>query len=309
MSTTVVVGAQWGDEGKGKVVDFLAAHYDIVARYQGGHNAGHTVVVDDHKYVLQLIPSGILHPGKWAVIGSGVVLDPAALLEELATLEKQGIDWAGRLFISNRTHLIFPFHRELERAAEAALGPLKIGTTARGIGPSYEDKMGRRGLRTCDLLDPVRFQEKLAHLLDHKTALARALYANTEVNWAQTIEQYQQYAEQLRAYVTDVPGLLAAARRAGKRTLCEGAQGTMLDVDHGTYPFVTSSSATAGGACIGLGIPPSAISSVIGVTKSRGRWPSSCESGAMSTAPSPVVPVAWGGSTSWSCVIAAPSMG
>jgi adenylosuccinate synthase len=267
MSTTVVVGAQWGDEGKGKVVDFLAAHYDVVARYQGGHNAGHTVVVDDHKYVLQLIPSGILHPGKWAVIGSGVVLDPAALLEELATLEKQGIDWAGRLFISNRTHLIFPFHRELERAAEAALGPLKIGTTARGIGPSYEDKMGRRGLRTCDLLDPVGFEEKLTHLLSHKTALARALYGNTEVNWAQTVEQYQKYAQQLRAYVTDVPSLLAAARRDGKRTLCEGAQGTMLDVDHGTYPFVTSSSATAGGACIGLGIPPSAISSVIGVTK------------------------------------------
>jgi adenylosuccinate synthase len=267
MSTTVVVGAQWGDEGKGKVVDYLAAHYDIVARYQGGHNAGHTVVVDDRKYVLQLVPSGILHPGKWAVIGSGVVLDPAALLEELAALERQGIDSAGRLFISNRTHLIFPYHRELERAAEAALGPLKIGTTARGIGPTYEDKMGRRGLRTCDLLEPDRFAQKLGHLLEHKTALARALYGKAELDCARLVGQYQQYAERLRACVTDVAALLASARHKGMKTLCEGAQGTMLDVDHGTYPFVTSSSATAGGACIGLGIPPAAITSVFGVTK------------------------------------------
>jgi len=267
MSTSVVVGAQWGDEGKGKVVDYLAASYDIVARYQGGHNAGHTVVVDDRKYVLQLVPSGILHPGKWAVIGSGVVLDPAALLEELARLEKQGIDSTGRLFISNRTHLIFPYHRELERAAEAALGPLKIGTTARGIGPTYEDKMGRRGLRTCDLLDPDRFRRKLGHLLDHKRALARALYGKADVDCARVVEQYQAYAERLRPCITDVPALLAAARREGKQTLCEGAQGTMLDVDHGTYPFVTSSSATAGGASIGLGIPPGALTDVIGVTK------------------------------------------
>ena len=267
MSTVIVVGAQWGDEGKGKVVDFLAADYDIVARYQGGHNAGHTVVVDGKKFVLQLIPSGILHPGKWVVIGSGVVLDPAALLSELESLAESGITATGRLFVSNRAHLIFPHAREMERAAEAALGPLKIGTTARGIGPTYEDKMGRRGLRTCDLLEPERFRQKLHDLLEHKNALARALYGKAALDSAPVIEQYLGYAERLRPFISDVAFLLAEARRAGKAILCEGAQGTMLDVDHGTYPFVTSSSATAGGACTGLGIPPAAITDVLGVTK------------------------------------------
>lgn len=267
MSTVVVVGAQWGDEGKGKVVDYLAVGFDIVARYQGGHNAGHTIVVNDRKFVLQLIPSGILRPGKWAVIGSGVVLDPAALLEEQAALEQHGVQTGGRLFLSDRAHLIFPFHRELERAAEAALGPRRIGTTARGIGPTYEDKMSRRGLRTCDLLDPARFEQKLRRLLEHKSALAKALYGQAELDSAHVLEQYQQYAERLRPFITDVAALLAEARQAGKSTLCEGAQGTMLDVDHGTYPFVTSSNATAGGACTGLGIPPVAINGVVGVTK------------------------------------------
>ncbi len=267
MSTVVVVGAQWGDEGKGKVVDVLAAHYDIIARYQGGHNAGHTVVVDGRKFILQLIPSGILREGRWAVIGSGVVLDPAALLDELANLEKSGVHTEGRLFISNRTHLIFPYHRELEKAAEAALGPLKIGTTARGIGPTYEDKMGRRGLRACDLLDTGTLRDKLSSLVKLKTTLARTLYHKDDVDFSPVVEQYVGFAERLRGYITDVPLLLSEARRAGKRTLCEGAQGTMLDVDHGTYPFVTSSSATAGGACIGLGIPPTAVRAVIGVTK------------------------------------------
>ncbi len=267
MSTVVVVGTQWGDEGKGKVVDYLAAPFDIIARYQGGHNAGHTVVVDGRKFILQLIPSGILRENRWAVIGSGVVLDPAALLDELANLEKAGVHTEGRLFISNRTHLIFPYHRELEKAAEAALGPLKIGTTARGIGPTYEDKMGRRGLRACDLLDTDSLRPKLQALVELKTKLARALYGKTDVNFLPLIEQYIGYAGKLRGYITDVPLLLAEGRRAGKRTLCEGAQGTMLDVDHGTYPFVTSSSATAGGACIGLGIPPTAVRGVLGVTK------------------------------------------
>ncbi len=267
MSAAVVVGAQWGDEGKGKVVDYFASTFDIIARYQGGHNAGHTVVVGGQKIILQLIPSGILRPGRWAVIGSGVVLDPAALFDELANLEKHGVSVDGRLFISNRTHLIFPYHRELERAAEAALGPQKIGTTARGIGPTYEDKMGRRGLRTCDLLDADTLRPKLQSLIEHKTKLARALYGKTDVDFSPQIEQYVGYADRLRPFVTDVPLLLAEAHRTGKRTLCEGAQGTMLDVDHGTYPFVTSSSATAGGACIGLGIPPTAIRAVIGVSK------------------------------------------
>lgn len=267
MKTVVVVGAQWGDEGKGKVVDYLAAHFDIVARYQGGHNAGHTVVVEGQKFILQLVPSGILRPGKWAVVGSGVVLDPAALLEELETLGKCGVHPDNRLFISNRTHLIFPYHRELERAAEAALGPLKIGTTARGIGPTYEDKMGRRGLRTCDLLDAARFEEKICRLLEHKNALARALYGKTALFSSRLLEQYKAYGERLRPYITDVAALLARAREEGKSTLCEGAQGTMLDVDHGTYPYVTSSNATVGGACTGLGIPPAAVSGVLGVTK------------------------------------------
>jgi adenylosuccinate synthase len=267
VSTVVVVGAQWGDEGKGKVVDCLAATFDIIARYQGGHNAGHTVVVDGRKFILQLIPSGILREGRWAVIGSGVVLDPAALLDEVANLEKSDVHTEGRLFISNRTHLIFPYHRELEKAAEAALGPLKIGTTARGIGPTYEDKMGRRGLRACDLLDTDTLRSKLQSLVELKAKLARALYGKTDVNYLPIIDRYIGYADKLRAYITDVPLLLSEACRAGKRILCEGAQGTMLDVDHGTYPFVTSSSATAGGACIGLGIPPTAVHAVLGVTK------------------------------------------
>jgi adenylosuccinate synthase len=267
MSTAVVVGAQWGDEGKGKVVDYLAAAFDIVARYQGGHNAGHTVIVDGKKFILQLVPSGILRPDKWAVIGSGVVLDPAALLEELDTLAKHGVGVAGRFFISNRAHLIFPHHRELERAAEHALGALKIGTTARGIGPAYEDKMGRRGLRTCDLLDSARLEEKLKRLLEYKTALARAFYGKYDVDYTGVVEWYRAYAERLRPFIVDVAALLGVARREGKRTLCEGAQGTMLDIDHGTYPFVTSSSATVGGVCTGLGVPPTAVTDVFGVTK------------------------------------------
>lgn len=265
--TVVVVGAQWGDEGKGKVVDCLAGHFDIVARYQGGHNAGHTVVVGDRKFVLQLVPSGILHPGKRAVIGCGVVLDPAALLSELEQLQKAGIEPQDRLFISNRCHLIFPHHRELERAAEAALGPLKIGTTARGIGPAYEDKMGRRGLRACDLLDLEEFGKKLGRLLEHKAALAKALYGKDGLDTTGVVEEYKGYAARLRSYIVDASALLAEARAAGKSTLCEGAQGTMLDIDHGTYPYVTSSSSTAGGACTGLGIAPGVVTAVLGVTK------------------------------------------
>jgi adenylosuccinate synthase len=267
MSTVVVVGAQWGDEGKGKVVDVLSAHFDIVARYQGGHNAGHTIVVDGKKFVFQLVPSGILREGCRAIIGPGVVLDPAALIKELESLESAGIDPQGRLFISNRTQLIFPHHRELEKAAEAALGEHKIGTTARGIGPAYEDKMGRRGLRVCDLMDAERFRTKLTRLLDHKSALAHALYGNADIETKTVLETYNGYAERLRPFVVDAAQMLGRARDEGKRTLCEGAQGTMLDIDHGTYPFVTSSSSTSGGATVGLGIPPIAITSVLGVTQ------------------------------------------
>ncbi|MFQ5926139.1 MAG: adenylosuccinate synthase [Terriglobia bacterium] len=267
MQTLVVVGAQWGDEGKGKVVDALAASFDVVARYQGGHNAGHTVVVDGRKLVLQLVPCGILRPDKWAVIGNGVVLDPAALLSELETLARLGIPSTGRLFISNRAHLIFPFHRELEMAAEAARGAQKIGTTSRGVGPAYEDKMGRHGLRVGELLDSEGFEQKLCRLLEEKTTLAQRRFGHTLAGCDRLVEQYREYARCLAPYVTDVRALLIQAHRAGKRILCEGAQGTMLDVDHGTYPYVTSSSAAAGGACTGLGLPPTAIDAVLGVTK------------------------------------------
>lgn len=267
MKTLVVVGAQWGDEGKGKVVDSLAAAFDVVARYQGGHNAGHTVVVDGRKLILQLVPCGILRPSTWAVIGNGVVLDPAALLSELETLESFGVDAAGRLFVSNRAHLIFPFHRELEKAAETARGELKIGTTARGIGPAYEDKMGRRGLRAGDLLDAEGWEKKLCRLLEEKRLLAQRVFGQPLAGCDRLVEQYLDCARRLAPYLTDVPALLARSRRDGKRILCEGAQGTMLDVDHGTYPYVTSSSAAAGGACTGLGLPPTAIDAVLGVTK------------------------------------------
>ncbi|MFQ5817061.1 MAG: adenylosuccinate synthase [Terriglobia bacterium] len=267
MNTLVVVGAQWGDEGKGKVVDSLAAGFDVVARYQGGHNAGHTVVVNGRKLILQLVPCGILRPDKWAVIGNGVVLDPAALLNELETLKSLRISWAGRLWISTRAHLNFPFHRELETVAEAARGAQKIGTTSRGIGPAYEDKMGRHGLRVGALLDAEQFEKKLCQLLEEKTKLAWQVFGHALAGCDHLIEQYREYAQRLAPYVTDVPAWLAHARRTGKRILCEGAQGTMLDVDHGTYPYVTSSSAAAGGACTGLGLPPTAIDAVLGVTK------------------------------------------
>lgn len=267
MRTLVVVGAQWGDEGKGKVVDYLAGGFDVVARYQGGHNAGHTVVVDGRKLVLQLIPCGIVRPDKWVVIGNGVVLDPAALLAELEALAQLGIRAEGRLFISNRAHLIFPYHRKLEAAEEAARGAAKLGTTVRGIGPAYEDKMGRRGLRVGELLDAELFRKKLQARLGEKDAVAPGAYKQPLALGAELLEQYRSYAAQLRPYVADTGALLAKARRDGKRILCEGAQGTMLDVDHGTYPYVTSSSATVGGACIGLGLPPTAIDAVLGVTK------------------------------------------
>lgn len=267
MRNLVVVGAQWGDEGKGKVVDYLAESFDIVARYQGGHNAGHTVVVNEQKFILQLIPSGILREGKRAVIGSGVVLDPAALVAELNHLEKAGVKTAGRLFISHRTHLIFPFHRLVEAAREQALGASFIGTTSRGIGPAYEDKAARRGLRAGDLLSVETFGAKLANVIEEKRAFLGALGSTERIDAAAITAQYLGYAECLRPMVTDVAELLAREMRAGRAVLFEGAQGTMLDIDHGTYPFVTSSSATAGGATIGLGVPPTRITGVVGVSK------------------------------------------
>ncbi len=267
MKNLVIVGAQWGDEGKGKIVDLLAEKFDIVARYQGGHNAGHTVRLGERKFILQLVPSGILRPGKLAVIGNGVVLDPAALLQELESLEKAGVPVTGRLFISNRAHIIFPYHRMMEKAAENAPGKVRIGTTSRGIGPTYEDKMGRRGIRVAELLDPDSFRCLVELCVAEKNLLARALDSPDSVDAREITQQYSLYAERLRPLVADTSALLEREMGRGRSVLFEGAQGTMLDIDHGTYPFVTSSSATAGGASIGLGVPPTRIGRVVGVSK------------------------------------------
>ena len=261
-----VVGAQWGDEGKGKVVDYLAASYDFTARYAGGHNAGHTVIFNGHRYVLQLVPSGILRPGKKAVIGPGTVVDPAALVGELENLKRSGIDVRGRLFLSNRAHLIFPYHREMDKASEAALGAAKIGTTSRGIGPAYEDKMSRRGIRVCDMLEPECFRAKLERVISVKNAVSQAAFGHP-LDTAGVLDQYLELAAHIRGLVMDTSVLLNDALDRGQSVLFEGAQGTMLDIDHGTYPFVTSSSATSGGAATGLGVAPTRITGVLGVTK------------------------------------------
>jgi adenylosuccinate synthase len=262
----VVVGAQWGDEGKGKVVDYLASSFDYVARYAGGHNAGHTVIFNGHRYVLQLIPSGILRPEKKAVIGAGTVVDPAALVGELENLRKSGIEVRGRLFLSNRAHVIFPYHREMDKASEAALGAAKIGTTSRGIGPTYEDKMARRGIRVCDLLDADRFREKLERVIKEKDAISRATFGHP-LETAGIFEQYLELVAHIRGLVADTAVLLNRALDNGEPVLFEGAQGTMLDIDHGTYPFVTSSNATSGGVATGLGVAPTRLTGVVGVTK------------------------------------------
>ena len=262
----VVVGAQWGDEGKGKVVDYLAQSFDYTARYAGGHNAGHTVIFDNHRFVLQLIPSGILRPGKKAVIGAGTVVDPVALLTELENLKRSGIDVRGRLFLSDRAHLIFPYHREMDKAAETARGTAKIGTTSRGIGPAYEDKMARRGIRVIDLLAPERFGEKLERVIAEKDAISRAAYGHP-LDTTGIRDQYLEITAHIRGLVTDTCVLLNKALDNGESVLFEGAQGTMLDIDHGTYPYVTSSNATSGGVATGLGVAPTRIGGVVGVTK------------------------------------------
>jgi len=267
MSNVIVLGAQWGDEGKGKVVDLFSESFDIVVRYQGGHNAGHTVFIGDRKFILKLIPSGILRPGKRAVIGNGVVVDPGALLDEMEALERAGIDVVSNLAISNRAHVIFPFHRLVEKVSEARSDRVAIGTTSRGIGPCYEDKVARRGIRMADLIDPEGFDELYRILAEDKDTVARAFQIHDTIDYEEIQERYKRFAERIRPMVCDTAKLLGDAMRAGKRVLFEGAQGSMLDVDHGTYPFVTSSSATAGGACTGAGVPPTRIDAVVGVSK------------------------------------------
>src|SRR5580658_334829 len=267
MSNVIVLGAQWGDEGKGKVVDLLAERFDIVVRYQGGHNAGHTVFIGDRKFVLKLIPSGVLRPGVMAVIGNGVVIDLAALLQEMEALKALGFDVAGQLRISNRAHVIFPFHRLIEKMSEAREDRIPIGTTSRGIGPCYEDKTGRRGIRIADLFDPETFRTLYDILAEDKKTLAATFNLSEPIDYAAIRDQTEAYAERIRPLVCDTAVLLAEAMKQGKRIMFEGAQGTMLDIDHGTYPFVTSSNATAGGASTGTGVPPTRIDAVIGVSK------------------------------------------
>lgn len=265
--TAVIVGAQWGDEGKGKIVDVLSEHFGVVARYAGGHNAGHTVTIHGKKFILQLIPCGILRPGSKAVIGNGVVLDPFALLKEIKTLREAGIPVDGNLFVSNRAQVILPYHRMIELASENAPGRVKIGTTSRGIGPAYEDKMGRRGLRVVDLLDAALLRTHVENACREKNTIVHALYNTEPLDAEEIYREYAKAAEEVRPFVADTAALLNNALKNGEAVMFEGAQGTMLDIDHGTYPFVTSSSATSGGAVTGTGVPPTAISTVIGVTK------------------------------------------
>jgi adenylosuccinate synthase len=267
--TAVVLGAQWGDEGKGKIVDVLSERFSAVARYAGGHNAGHTVIVGAQRFVLQLIPCGVLRPGCKGIIGNGVVLDPIAFLKEVAKLRGLGVDVDGQLFVSNRAQVILPYHRMIELAAESAPGRKKIGTTSRGIGPAYEDKMARSGLRVVDLLRPELLKTHIEAACAEKNAIARALFGTgtDPLDPAKMYEEYAAAAEQVRPFVTDTGRLLNTILAEGGSVMFEGAQGTMLDIDHGTYPFVTSSSATAGGAATGTGVGPTAIGTVISVTK------------------------------------------
>lgn len=267
MPVLVVVGAQWGDEGKGKIIDLLTERADIVARYQGGHNAGHTVVVGMEEFILHLIPSGILHRGKKCIIGNGVVVDPAALLDEMDGLKKRGIKINHSLLISKNAHLIMPYHKALDIASENLKGNKKIGTTGRGIGPAYADKINRKGIRMADLLDPEQFREKLAANTGEANFLLERFYNAPLVHQDQVYEEYMGYAHKLKKYITDTTLVLNEAIAKNKKVLAEGAQGTHLDVDHGTYPFVTSSSPTAGGACTGLGIGPNTIAEVMGIVK------------------------------------------
>ncbi len=265
--TAVIVGAQWGDEGKGKIVDVLSEHFSVVARYAGGHNAGHTVIIKGKKFILQLVPSGVLRPGCRGVIGNGVVLDPMAFLKEVGALRNAGVAMDGNLFISNRAHVILPYHRMIELAAENAPGRVKIGTTSRGIGPAYEDKMGRRGLRVADLLDHKLLKKHIENACAEKNMIAHALFNSEPLDADKMYDEYVHAAEQIKPFVCDTALLLNNALNAGESIMFEGAQGTMLDIDHGTYPFVTSSSSTSGGAVTGTGVAPTAIGMVIGITK------------------------------------------
>jgi adenylosuccinate synthase len=266
MPAIVLVGAQWGDEGKGKATDLLGDQVQFVVRYQGGNNAGHTVVIGDEKYALHQLPSGVLSRHCVPVIGNGVVIDLAALLEEIDELEARGVS-CGKLLVSANAHLIMPYHRALDKVSERFLGKAKIGTTGRGIGPTYGDKVARVGIRVQDLFDPGILQQKLELTLRDKNQLLTKVYNRRGIEAKRVAQEFTAYAERLRPYVADTGLVIGQALEAGANVLLEGAQGTLLDVDHGTYPFVTSSNPTAGGACVGAGIGPTRISKVIGIIK------------------------------------------
>lgn len=266
MSSVVVVGSQWGDEGKGKITDFLAEQAEVIARYQGGNNAGHTIVFKDKKYKLHIVPSGIFNENKICVIGNGVVIDPKVLIEELRYIEGHGFS-TENLRISNRAHVIMPYHIRLDQAEEQTKGSNKIGTTGKGIGPAYMDKAARVGIRIADLIDPEVFSQKLKRNLEDKNRILEKIYQLEGFDYEQVYNEYMGYAEQIAKYVDDTSVVLNDALDEGKRVLFEGAQGVMLDIDHGTYPFVTSSNPSAGGVCIGSGVGPTKIHRVVGVAK------------------------------------------
>ncbi len=259
MSSTVIIGAQWGDEGKGKIIDIFAQEADIIVRYQGGNNAGHTIVIDEKEFILHLIPSGILREDKVCVIGHGVVLNPEAFLRELEYLKVNGVNVSGRVYISEMTHLIMPYHLYIDSASEKEY---KIGTTMRGVGPAYEDKIGRHGIRAIDLLNMDMFKEKLKRNLKMKSHVLGNMF-----DYDQILEEYLMFGEILKEYIKDTTLFLSESLKNGKKLLFEGAQGTLLDIDYGTYPFVTSSNASVGGVCTGTGIPPNKIDKIIGITK------------------------------------------
>ena len=258
-----ILGAQWGDEGKGKIVDLVTPRFSIVARYQGGHNAGHTVYVKGKKFILRLIPSGILHSGVTCVIGNGVVVDPKALLAEVDELAAAGVDVGNRIVVSDKAHLILPYHRDLDLLSEARRGERKIGTTSRGIGPAYEDKIARRGIRVGDLTDPAGLEHNVRANVDARNRLVQ----DTTMDAGDVLADLAKHAARLKPWVRDVSLMLAEAMKKGESILFEGAQGTLLDIDHGTYPYVTSSNASIGGVCTGLGVPPKSIDAVLGVVK------------------------------------------
>ncbi|MBA2378763.1 MAG: adenylosuccinate synthase [Blastocatellia bacterium] len=263
----VIIGAQWGDEGKGKVVDLLADRFDVIARYQGGHNAGHSVYVGERAFVLRLLPSGIIHPDKVCVLGNGMVIEPKAFFEEIDQIAEQGVEVSPeRLKVSSRAHLIMPYHKALDHTSEERLGNEKIGTTLRGIGPAYEDKAGRRGIRVADALSPELLKLRVERNLEEANRII-ALFGNQPLRSDEILEEMTPLIERLRPFVTETSHFFAEAKKANKKILLEGAQATLLDVDHGTYPYVTSSNPTAGGASVGAGIPPHHISGVLGIVR------------------------------------------